>query len=284
MRCKILKPIVLDRKYIPGDVVEMSSDQYRGINRVQARTLQPLEVTPDTADASAKNGPRITTLPELAMHPHPALDIDMPKDDCWLPPRRGDANCNDITPLGWIADTLAPAHILELGTAHGWTTLLLAKLTGADIVTVNALPDQVRGRLITQKFTAEEIGRLFRGTEYEDRIQQVYANTLQFDAEQYATHFEDTYNGFDLAIVDACHDEDFVLSDFHTCRKALAPGGVIMLHDVYDGSEPYEACVQLRNERYNIAQIAGTTWGIFVDGGLAASAIDHLFAGEHYEN
>jgi hypothetical protein len=133
--------------------------------------------------------------------------------------------------------------------------------SGANIdqaVTVCALPEQISGEIITKAFTKDEIGRVLNG---DSRVRIVYENTLNLSPEDL-----DGEDGFlaDLCIIDACHDLAYVINDLDLCIQELAIDGVIMLHDVYPGSQPYLA-LQSRmgvDSQLIIRTLPGTWWAV----------------------
>ncbi len=154
--------------------------------------------------------------------------------------------------------------MLELGTAHGNTTANICRqCPGATVYTVNALPEQISGDIITFALTKDEIGRAFRRHGFGDRVTQIYANTLHLDLSPYLQP-----RTVDFAIVDACHDTPFVVNDFHKVEPYMKPGGLVLLHDTHPSMEEhlvgsYRACMLLRKQGYDIRHLEGTWWGVW---------------------
>ena len=74
--------------------------------------------------------------------------------------------------------------------------------------------------------------------------------------------------GIDLAIIDACHDPDYVVNDFLKVVPFVAPGGVVLLHDTHPCLRghlwnSYVGCMRLRRCGYSIKHITGTWWGVW---------------------
>lgn len=204
----------------------------------------------------------VITLPELVKE---NVVPDEPiMDDLCLPNHLEGPGHNDLVPLLHILKSKQPKVVLELGTAHGNTTANICKQChDAQIYTVNALPEQITGDIITFALTKDEIGRAFRKNGYGHRVQQIYANTLELDL---SPHLKQ--GSVDLAIVDACHDTPFVLNDFLKVVPYMKPGGLVLLHDTHPSMEEhligsYRACMYLRKQGYDIRHLQDTWWGVW---------------------
>jgi hypothetical protein len=144
----------------------------------------------------------------------------------------------------------------------------------SQIVTVNALPEQIKGKNITQAFTKEEIGRVFRGTEVESRIRQVYADTAVLTKKMLGV------KDCEMVVIDGCHDYAYVISDFALAdRLTASTNNIILIHDALpDGIFPeiYDALVHLRSKGHDIRLIEGTSWAISA-GDFMAAPWDDIF-------
>ena len=200
--------------------------------------------------------PRKVVLPELIM------------EDICMPPYIEPTDHDDIHPLLAIAANLQPKVIVELGTAHGNTTANLCRVCPeTTIYTVNAPAEEQTGDLVTFELTRAEVGRVYRNNGFNDRVVQIFKNTLDLD---FSENFPEPM--IDLAIVDACHDTDFVLNDFHKVQPYIKPGGIVVLHDTdpsmwqhLHGS--YIACMKLREQGFDIRQLRTTWWGVWQNKG-----------------
>lgn len=189
-------------------------------------------------------------------------------EHCCLPPYQGPIDHNDMTPLLQITAVSRPAVILELGTAYGNTVANLANVSNARIFTVNALPEQISGDLITFALRQEDIGSVYRERHLQDRVTQIYENTLSLDLSRYLIG-----PVVDLAIIDACHDTEFVMSDFLVVAPFIREGGIVLLHDTHPSMRghlagSYIACMQLRRQGFDVRHISGTWWGIWTRPGM----------------
>jgi len=184
-------------------------------------------------------------------------------DDCYMPPYRGSSH-NDLEFLLTLGHQLDPAIVLELGTAYGNTVAnLCLACTTARILTVNALPEQISGEHVTEVLAQEDIGRVYRDAGFAERVTQIFANTLDLALDEYSEP-----NSIDMAIIDACHDTDFVIHDFELVAPFVRPDGFVLLHDTHPSMErhlgsSYRACMALRREGYDIRHVRGTWWAVW---------------------
>ncbi len=114
--------------------------------------------------------------------------------------------------------------LLEIGTAHGRMTAIMAQNAPRGVVhTVNIPPEEINegGKRTTFALTREEIGSYYRQLGL-GNVRQILANTA---------NWEPDFGPIDVAFIDGCHDADFV---YHDTRKVLArsrPGTIILWHD-----------------------------------------------------
>jgi predicted O-methyltransferase YrrM len=183
---------------------------------------------------------------------------------CCMPPYLGPKSHDDFEPLMRIVRKLRPSVVIELGTAYGNTVANICReAPDARIYTVNALPDEQSGDLVTCELSKDEIGSVFRKSGYGGRVTQIYENTLHLNLSQYMGG-----DKADLAIVDACHDTDYVMNDFYKVKPFVRPGGIVLFHDTHPSMEghlegSYMACMKLRARGYDILHIPDTWWGIW---------------------
>lgn len=188
-------------------------------------------------------------------------------DHLCLPPYHGPQEHNDIVPLLTLIDYFKPKTFLEVGTAHGATVANICALSEAKIYTINALPEQLDGIYTTFALTRNEIGCVYREHGFSDRVTQIYLNTWKMDLSPYLDE-----KTIDFAIIDGCHDTEFVINDFHCVFPYLSPSAVVVFHDVGRSKpEPmyshlddgYFACMYLRKMGFNVCLIKNTWWGIW---------------------
>lgn len=185
-------------------------------------------------------------------------------DSICMPPHYSVTDHDDYTPLMVIARGMEARLIVELGTAHGNTTANLCRhLPDAKILTVNAPLNLMTGVGTTFSLTEDEIGKVYRAHGFGGRVQQVFANTLDLDL---ARHIEPS--SADIAIVDACHDTEYVVNDFHKVRGFVRPGGIVLLHDTHPSMKghvatSYIACMDLRKTGFDMRWLKDTWWGVW---------------------
>lgn len=117
-----------------------------------------------------------------------------------------------------------PKSILEIGTAEGQTTALMAlNAPQATVYTVNIPPEEISkgGTLVTHAFTREQIGSYYRDRGIQN-IRQVFANTKNWKPD---------FGPIDIAFIDGCHDSDFVFNDTRKVLECCKSGSIIMWHD-----------------------------------------------------
>ena len=170
---------------------------------------------------------------------------------------------DDITPLLRIVQYFQPKCILEIGTAWGNTTANICKISTGKIFTVNALPEQIADQTSSFALTKEMIGSVYRKYGFDNRVTQIYENTLNFDHKKY---FQSAC--VDLAIIDACHEAEYVINDFDKVLPVLSQNAIVLFHDTHPSrighlKGSYQACMDLRRQGYNIKYIKDTWWGIW---------------------
>jgi predicted O-methyltransferase YrrM len=189
---------------------------------------------------------------------------------------------DDYSPLLKIAKSLQVKVLLELGTAYGNTVANICReIPQARVWTVNAPPETITGNITTYVLELQEIGRVYKEHGFADRVTQILENTLTLDLSRY---FSEAC--VDLAIIDACHDTEYVLNDFFKVEPFMRPGGLILLHDTapWPGMhtwDSYKACMQLRRQGFDVRWIRGTWWGVWRKAApLASTAPVRLAAAE----
>jgi len=188
------------------------------------------------------------------------------RDGICMPPFAGPDDLDDFDFLMNLAKRIDPENIFEFGTAEGNTVANLCKNTGASVVTVNALSTDTSGTLRTMDLEKSEIGHVYREKGYSDRVTQIFTDSLDLIIEKYAKK-----NQFDLAVIDACHDYEYVLNDFFVIEPLVADNGYVLFHDCHPSAighldSVWKACCHLSKAGYDIAHVKGTWWAIWVKG------------------
>jgi len=115
---------------------------------------------------------------------------------------------------------------LEIGTGHGLTTALMAEnAPHATVHTVNIPPEDIGAGGVYTTFAPahEQIGRVWRERKLSNVV-QILANTATWEPD---------FGPIDVALIDGCHDAEFVFGD---TRKVLAhcrEGSLILWHDFH---------------------------------------------------
>jgi hypothetical protein len=139
-----------------------------------------------------------------------------------------DRRLRDAEVIGGACANEARKFALEIGTAHGLTTVLMAEnAPHASVHTVNIPPDEIAAGGVYTTFAPgrDEIGRAWRERQL-GNVVQILANTASWEPD---------FGPIDVALIDGCHDADFVYGD---TRKVLAhsrPGSLILWHDFHPG-------------------------------------------------
>lgn len=141
-------------------------------------------------------------------------------------PDLNERKLKDAESILTICCNINAINILEIGTAFGDTTLLLAmNAPNATIHTINIPPDEAKigkgGKNITAAFSEKEIGKAFKDKGLKN-INQIYVNTATWKPD---------IGEIDFAFIDGCHDKKFVINDTIKILKFLKPGGFILWHD-----------------------------------------------------
>lgn len=276
----LTRAFVRERFYLPGETIIMEQYEYEGLIAVCPGIARP-------AHAALPGEPLNECNQVLSWRPVSAWDEIYPTSqlvskDAYMPPFRGGGHA-DLNALCAIASIVVsapsfpkrrPLQVLELGTAYGNSALnVLRAAPRARVVTVNALPEQISGTEITQAFTMDEIGRVLRDNpEAGDRYRIVHADTLTLDDdlnsrleyEHACALLKWTGTEPDIVVVDACHDLDYAYNDICLGVGLGHRNTIVLVHDVYPGSGPYQAMQQFAMEHpgHRCRVIEGTWWGV----------------------
>lgn len=183
-------------------------------------------------------------------------------DEICMPPYYGPNTNQDYPFLMSLAKSIQPGVIFEFGTASGNTVANLCKYTSAQVVTLNAVVDSTSGKYRTYDLSKEEIGGVYKKYGYQDRVQQIYCDSMSFIPEA------STNTNFDLVIIDACHDFEYVINDFLSISHLVNPGGYVLFHDCDESMHGHlagcwRACTHLRKAGFNIKKVRGTWWALW---------------------
>jgi predicted O-methyltransferase YrrM len=116
------------------------------------------------------------------------------------------------------------ANLLEIGTSLGHTTALMAiNAAQATVHTVNIPPEEISlgGTLVTHAPSRDETGSYYRQLGLTN-IRQIFANTATWKPQ---------LPPIDVAFIDGCHDEAFVINDTRKILPFCRPGSILLWHD-----------------------------------------------------
>lgn len=135
-----------------------------------------------------------------------------------------DRPLRDAEVIGAACCNGAPRILVEIGTAHGKTTALMARNAPLGTVhTVNIPPEEIAegGRNVTFAPSRDEIGRYYREKGVTN-IRQILANTATWEPD---------FGPVDVAFIDGSHDSGFVHDDTKKILARCRPGSIILWHD-----------------------------------------------------
>ena len=177
-----------------------------------------------------------------------------------LPPK-------ELITLGLIAAHLKPEQIFEFGTYTGLSTLTMAiNSPKSQIYTLDLDPEKrpfhAHGSGVGG-FSPFQVGLNFLATPEKNNIKQLYADSANFNFEQFS-------KSMNFIFIDADHSYDFVHKDTINAFAMLAPKGIILWDD-YIWNEEFPECEgvartlhELMNKK-SIFRIAGTRWAIYIN-------------------
>jgi methyltransferase family protein len=159
-----------------------------------------------------------------------------------------------------LAVAAAPKVVLEIGTFMGHTTKLLAmNLPEATIHTVDLPLDYVPEQdHVTEKqkddfhlISQRRVGREYRGTRFEARVRQHFADTASWDFKKAA--------GATFFFIDGSHTYDYAKNDSERCYELCGGKGVFVWHDC-DEAHPgvVKALLEWRALGRDVVCIRGT--------------------------
>lgn len=143
-------------------------------------------------------------------------------------PDLNDRRVRDMEVLLGVCCNTAAQTIVEIGTASGETTALIAKHAPDAIVhTVNIPPEEIAegGKLVTSGFSREIIGSAYRAQGCTN-VRQIFANTATWEPD---------LGPIDIAFIDGCHDADFVFNDTRKVLAHMRSGSFVLWHDFHPG-------------------------------------------------
>jgi hypothetical protein len=154
-----------------------------------------------------------------------------------------------------------PKNILELGTGDGvfLSNIMPILDSSASAVTVNyPLGEHPPGSFVTHMAAeSARIGNMWKNKPYTSRIKQEFCDSRKFSSNQM----------FDWILVDANHDQEFVISDTLNAFPMLKNGGLMLWHDYFaPNTDVWRMCDWVRSVQSAIEVmldkgiLVGATW------------------------
>ena len=150
-----------------------------------------------------------------------------------LTPHPGCVRFVELLFLALLVRHIRPHRVFEFGTLQGRTTLNLA-LNLPDtshIFTLNLRVESYerfdgwhKQDELLVKENYGQIGHLFRETEVECKIVQLWGDSLTFEFAPYK-------ESMDMIFIDGNRQYEYVISDSENARQMLRPGGLLVWHD-----------------------------------------------------
>lgn len=143
-----------------------------------------------------------------------------------------DRRLRDAEVIASVCANHAAENIVEIGTASGRTTALMAvNAPSATIHTVNIPPEEISqgGIHTTYGPTRDEIGIVYRQMGLSN-VRQILANTA---------YWQPDIDPINIAFIDGSHDSKFVYNDTRILLRNAPVGSIFLWHDF----APELACV-----------------------------------------
>lgn len=139
---------------------------------------------------------------------------------------------DELAYLALLTKVSKPSNIFEIGTFRGRTALNFALNSPEDctVWTLDLPPDE-RGSFLDGANAADKAiikashtGIDYKGKEGEQKIRQLYGNSIEFDFSPYI-------GKMDIVFIDGAHHYKAVASDTYNALKMVKSGGFIIWHD-----------------------------------------------------
>ncbi len=216
---------------------DASAKRYRPFSRDPARTLKTLYLGPEKLDGddpgyfgavcghwNAQLSPELSPWIE-ALGSVTDVDDRMERFDFLHRHAHGWFHLMEMNLLDLMvrASARAGRHVIEIGTYQGRSSAVLAAALGdcgtdSLVFTIdpNELSDQQADVAAASVAAVGQRRRLVQIQRGASAAGPVFADGIAH-----------------LAFIDGSHEYDDVLDDFHLCHRLLAPGGILVFHDVY---------------------------------------------------
>ena len=162
-------------------------------------------------------------------------------------------NQADLLYVAAFAKVRGARNIFEFGTYQGRTTFHLTMAApDAHVTTLNLPPED-------DPSVAPFLGVMFKGTDREKQITQVFADSRKFDPAPYA-------QSMDYIFIDGDHSYELVKNDTEKALVMLKPGGMMVWHDYAAKSPGVVRYMKEFSEQRPIFRIKHTCLTVYLDG------------------
>jgi hypothetical protein len=179
----------------------------------------------------------------------------------------GNVKRYELMVLCAVARHLQARRLFEFGTFDGLTTWHLAANAGPEArVWTLDLPLNHPARLCAGhdrtvgKIHAVPVGRHFAQTPEAGRIEQLFGDSLEFDAEAYRGRM-------DFCFIDASHEYQHVRRDTTNALRMVRPGGVIFWHDYSRWWPGVQKCLDDLSREWPVFRVQDTALAALVVSG-----------------
>ena len=161
-------------------------------------------------------------------------------------------NQADLLYVAAFAKVRGARSIFEFGTYQGRTTFHLTMASpDAHVTTLNLPPED-------DPSVAPFLGIMFKGSERERQITQVYADSRKFDPAPYAGQM-------DYIFIDGDHSYELVKNDTEKALVMLKPGGMMVWHDYAAKSPGVVRYMKEFSEQRPVFRIKHTCLTVYID-------------------
>lgn len=165
----------------------------------------------------------------------------------------GHSNQVDLLYVSALAQVRGARNIFEFGTYQGRTTYFLTFASpDARVTTLNLPPDRDPG-------VAKFLGIMFKGSDRETRITQLFCDSREFDPQPYAGQM-------DYIFIDGDHSYDLVKNDTEKALAMLKPGGMMVWHDYAAKSPGVVRYIREFAETRPVFRLKHTCLVVYIDG------------------
>jgi predicted O-methyltransferase YrrM len=165
----------------------------------------------------------------------------------------GHSNQVDLLYVAAMAKARGAVNIFEIGTYQGRTTYHLAAASpNARVTTLNLPPEK-------DPSVAAFLGIVYKGTDKENQITQLFADSQEFDPNPYTGQM-------DYIFVDGDHSYELVKNDTEKALVMLKPGGMIVWHDYAAKSPGVVRYIKEFSQSRSVFRLKHTCLIVYIDG------------------